>query len=287
MNGPCVVCGAATDWTRYCVLPARVFGVSAEIRRCAVCDTGATTPAPAVEVEYYAGSQSHYVHRYETEAQRALYRSFASHLLDFIEHSGASLSSGARLLDVGAGRGLLVEQARLRGAEAAGIELNRANVEEAAANGTPLFQSWEELRSVAMGGEPFDLLVFSAVLEHVPDPLAFIASYRAALRPGGLVIVSQAAYDGLLPRIAPWFWYGWQPREHFWHFSERSLGHLLQHAGLSIIAMERNSLHHPFVLSGGLKQFLGRNVASAIGRLGASMGQGDQLYAAARLPRSG
>lgn len=285
MNSHCIFCGHVTRWVRHCRLPSRVFGVRAEIRRCAVCGVGQTVPAPNVNIEYYAASESRYARRYESHGQRTLYRSFGTHLLNFIERSGVPLTASCRLLDVGAGAGWLVEQARVRGAVAAGIEVNRANVREAKANGIPLYESLDEFRSNSQSQYGLvDVLVFSAVLEHMPDPLAFMAAYLPSLRPGGFVIISQAAYDGLLPRVAPWLWYGWQPREHYWHFSERALRRLVRCAGLDLVTIWRNSLHHPFVLSGDLKKLVGKNAASALGRLGTLLRKGDQLYAAARAP---
>ena len=228
---------------------------------------------------YYV-EQSHYEAEFATKRQ--LYKRFADDLLNFAAMAAVRMGlpfESCRLLDVGAGRGWLVERARTRGISAVGVELNRANVHAARSDGIPLYESMGEIPSNG-SQQPFDIVVFSAVIEHVREPVPFLTEYLSRLRSGGLVVISQAAFDGLLPAWAPWLWYGWQPREHYWHFDESALVQLLCRVGLSDVLISRTSLHHPSRWCLSPKELVGRNLAWALARLGSRFARGDQLYVA-------
>ena len=93
--------------------------------------------------------------------------------------------------------------------------------------------------------EPYDVIVLSSIIEYMEKPLELIAACRKALNPGGVILVYQAIYNGLLPSVLPWGWYGWQPKEHYWHFTDRSLNTLFQKLNYKIIKSKKLSLHHP------------------------------------------
>lgn len=76
-----------------------------------------------------------------------------------------------RLLEIGCAGGFFLDEARRRGFDVAGIELNAKMAEHAAAKlGLRVLRS--RIEDVAEGAfpEPFDVLVMMDVLEHVPEP---------------------------------------------------------------------------------------------------------------------
>ncbi len=282
---PCAICGTLRAGTRVTSRPRTLFRRSFSVLRCPDCGIAATVPPPEADESYYAGP-NHYEDHFDR--QRDLYRGFANHLLDYATDEFARRGlrrNPVRMLDVGAGRGWLVEQARVRGIDAVGVELNRNNVQIARQTGVPLFTDLAELGQARPDLQCFDVLIFSAVLEHLPEPEPFLHSFARHLEAGGLVVVSQAAFDGFLPRVAPWLWYGWQPNEHFWHFDEGALHGFMRRCGFDELRLTRGTLHHGFTGRGPLRQLVGKNLASALGRLGAALGQGDRIYACGRYPR--
>src|SRR5207244_12159191 len=92
-------------------------------------------------------------------------RATAGRLLDRI---GAFVPSG-RLLDIGCGHGLLLDEARRRGYDAVGLELSRA----AARHAREVLSL--EVREITLEGfeDPgsFDVVVLADVLEHLDDPI--------------------------------------------------------------------------------------------------------------------
>jgi 2-polyprenyl-6-hydroxyphenyl methylase/3-demethylubiquinone-9 3-methyltransferase len=106
----------------------------------------------------------------------------------------ASLS-GARVLDVGCGGGILSEAMAQRGAEVLGIDLSRAVLDVAELHA---LESKLQIQYRAVAAEElaaaqpseFDLVTCMEMLEHVPDPAAILAALAKLARPGADVIVS-------------------------------------------------------------------------------------------------
>jgi len=101
---------------------------------------------------------------------------------------------GLRLLDVGCGGGLLSEPMTRLGATVVGIDPAAGNLPVARlhAERSGLSINYRETTAEALveAGEAFDVVLAMEVVEHVPDPAAFLAACGALLRPGGLLAVS-------------------------------------------------------------------------------------------------
>ena len=258
----CICCGGTT-WQAVATLPRFIFNVSARIEKCSTCGLGRTVPAPSVCFDHYniAGDS---VTNFKTRAED--YRLFARSLL-----ADAPIRSG-RLLDIGCGGGFLIEEATALGFDARGVEANETVVRWCQSRGLKV--SCVDVSQLDPK-EKFDLIVISAVLEHLEDPAKLIRSTQKMLGEQGSILISQASFDGLLPHVLPWGWYGWQPKEHFWHFTPESFRRFADRTGFDIQIIRR-SLHHPWYFRG--KNIL-RNPLTAIARIGGYLGYGDSFNA--------
>jgi 2-polyprenyl-6-hydroxyphenyl methylase/3-demethylubiquinone-9 3-methyltransferase len=101
---------------------------------------------------------------------------------------------GLTVLDVGCGGGLVCEPLRRLGAAVTGIDPAEDNVEAARrhAEGQRLAIGYRAARveDLAAEGCTFDAVVCLEVVEHVPDPRAFLKTCAALVRPGGLMLLS-------------------------------------------------------------------------------------------------
>jgi 2-polyprenyl-3-methyl-5-hydroxy-6-metoxy-1,4-benzoquinol methylase len=156
-------------------------------------------------------------------------RATAAHLLDLI---GADVAGG-RLLDVGCGHGLLLDEARQRGFEVVGLELSRAAARHARdALGL-------DVREVALedfeDADGFDVVVLADVLEHLDDPVAAVERCARLLRPDGALCVVTPDPSSFTARIAGKRWWGYVPA-HACLLPRATLRELLSASGLVISA---------------------------------------------------
>jgi SAM-dependent methyltransferase len=153
--------------------------------------------------QYHAGVYQHdYAHDRAVAEQRL---------------SAYAISAGSKILDVGAGNGAFVHRARAAGLDAWGQDLATQS------DGPHVYVG--ALEDVAFPTGEFDVVTVHDVLEHVPDPVAFLQEIRRVLKPRGRLIVD-------FPR----FWHEagahhWKAIEHLWCLTEDELASLLGRAG--------------------------------------------------------
>ena len=248
-------------------LPSFIFGKQAEIVKCNQCGCAKTIPQPD-SLEFYEDNDR-YVELFTEKS--AVYAKYSGDILSTLD--GLIVPQGKRLLDVASGGGFLVEVAKERGYTAEGVELNREMVSWCKSRGLDVH--YGDALDFLASSEPYDVIVLSSIIEHLDNPLKLIEACRKSLNPGGVILVSQAIYNGLLPSVFPWGWYGWQPKEHYWHFTDRSLNMLFQKLNYKILKSKKLSLHHPWFLKGGVKNIIGRNIVALIARVATLIGRED------------
>jgi len=145
------------------------------------------------------------------------------------------LESGRRLLDVGAGSGILVEQALEMGYRSAGVEPSRWLQQAADQRDLPVVLG--TLPHPAVHG-PFDVVTVIDVIEHVSDPVALLAEARRLLGPEGLVVIVTPDVGSFAARLMGWKWWHFRVA-HIGYFDRKTLGLALEKAGLRIVKLTR------------------------------------------------
>lgn len=100
--------------------------------------------------------------------------------------------AGLKAVDVGCGAGLLCEPLARLGAAVTGVDAAQENVAAASghAEGSGLKIDYRCGDVAELGLKGFDLVTSMEVIEHVADKAAFVAALKAALAPGGLMLLS-------------------------------------------------------------------------------------------------
>lgn len=244
LAGACPACGAAplVSWRTVPGSDPALPGefALARCRACASAVTLAPVPTAAHEQGAYGGGAPR-----GSGPAAPLLRAFDRRRLALLARAGAR--PPGRLLDVGAGRGRFVLQARAAGWVADGLEPSARGVAGARALGVDLQQAAIEQADVAPSS--LDAAALWHVLEHLDDPAAALARIAGWLRPGGLLVIGVPNLASVQARVGGARWYHLDVPRHRTHFTVAGLHALLRRCGLEPVATHHLLLeHNPFGL---------------------------------------
>jgi len=166
-------------------------------------------------------------------------------------------ASGGKLLEIGPGAGLFMDEARAEGFRPYGVELNLVQAEY-------IRDRWRlpcESRqlSEAFPGELFDVIYHCDVLSHLYDPRTEFRIMRERLTPHGILIFETGNMGDVRPdrlSMVPQFQYP----DHLFFFSSRNIESLLQQSGFRLAGQLRFSSVPELLLRKAISKFrTGRN----------------------------
>lgn len=238
----CESCGSELARRRVGPLPP-----APELLACPGCGLASLAFLPLPR-ERQAGYQDEY---YDAQGERflgpleALVRYFRRRRRsDLLRRFRAWAGPGAprAFLDVGCGRGLLVDLFGEAGFTAMGTQLSENAARAARARGADVRVG--ELRELDLPAASFGIVVFYHVLEHVEAPLAELREAFRLLAPGGLLVAEVPSFDRPGAR-----WLGQRDLcidypHHLYFFTPRSLKRLLAQAGFRLAAERHFSLEY-------------------------------------------
>ncbi len=240
----CNLCGS-DDRQPYC--PENGLGLV----QCRQCGFVYVSPRPVAE-ELYALYGETYFHNNESSvvgytdyirdepnirrtAQRRL-----KHLEQFVQPG--------RLLDVGCATGFFLDEARKRGWQVEGLDVSSFGVEYAQSN-FGLTAHHGTLTELPFEAGAYDLVTMWDVIEHVPDPTAYVRRAAELLRPGGVITLATPDVESLPARLAGRRWVGYKlSEEHIYYFSVQTLSKLLADAGFEVVNVRHIGKYVPLSL---------------------------------------
>lgn len=205
------------------------YGLTAAIYRCASCGFMQCSDAEGVVQAYEDLEDQEYEAGRKERALQA--RAILSRMLAVAR----ARPDGARLLDIGAGSGILVEAATELGLKAEGIEPSRSLQSTASRHDCTVHLGTLPHADVAGG---FDFVTIIDVIEHVDDPVALVRAASDLLKESGHLVVVTPDANSLMARMMGWRWWHYRVA-HVGYFSPNNLEMCLMQAGLKRIAFSR------------------------------------------------
>ncbi len=196
--------GNATDHEPSAFSPSfHRAGAYGDIYRCVLCGT-------MQQPSYPQGAELHDLYREMTDDpyldEEEGRRRTARWLLKLLSRHVPR----GRILEVGCGHGLLLDEARRGGYDAHGLELS---VDGARYARETLGLDVREMliQDAALSDEPYDAVLLVDVIEHVEDPVGMIDASRALLSPGGALMIVTPDPSARVARFAGRHWWGFLP----------------------------------------------------------------------------
>ena len=203
------------------------YGKTGELQKCTSCGFIQCTDLQEV-VSYYENLEDR---EYEnTRRERKLQEQ------KLIQKIGKYKEKG-KLLDIGAGSGIMIEAALEKGYDCIGIEPSRWLQQRAVELNLP----------VVCGTFPhpgvtalFDIISLVDVIEHVTEPANLLKNINKQLSPDGIFLLVTPDVNSVAAKIFGYKW--WHYRfAHIGYFNKKNLKLLLDKTGFSVICMMRPS----------------------------------------------
>jgi SAM-dependent methyltransferase len=225
----------------------RLYGTTQKefaVVRCRQCGLARLDPRPSRQElrayypeTYWFAPDPSLVGRLEEWYRRLVLRGHVR----FVERALRSSRAHGPLLDVGCGGGLFLGMMRRRGFRVIGLDFSP----QAAA------VAWRHQQAPAVAGDlehapwrrgSFAAISMSHVLEHLPDPRAYLAAAHHLLAPDGRLIVH-------VPNAASWqfrllgrAWNGVDVPRHLFDYRDQDVERLLQSSGFEVVRRSYFSL---------------------------------------------
>jgi SAM-dependent methyltransferase len=184
--------------------------------------------------EEYANQEKEYLATFDDDVNR---------IRDFITQGS--------VLDIGCGYGYFVRQALAAGFDAYGVDLSPDGIREAEkhAPGRVFRGTLDDVEALA--DRRFDVIFASHLIEHIPEPRPFVEALAERLNEGGIVMFVTPNIESWLARVSGRRWVSFKIPEHVAYYTPTTIGHLLEGAGLEVVAIDSAYQYYrlPFLMS--------------------------------------
>lgn len=217
---------APTDWPA-CTHARRTPLWGGLLSRCQECGLVATARIPQFEYgkDYFVEEGTGY--DFDSPLAKAFDAERFEHELEALATVGLSGS----VLDVGCAVGSFLAHARAHGWEIAGVELSAFARREASRRlGIDVKASLGELPA----GRRYDVVTLHHVLEHIHDPIGFLAR-DVAPHVGRLLLVEVPNFASLAAQSEGPRWKDLRPEQHVHHFDPQTLQATVRAAGFEVL----------------------------------------------------
>ena len=176
--------------------------------------------------DYYSG-KSAYAYEDERKTER-----FHAHVWDARLTTISRYVSSGRFLDIGCSFGGFLNRARHYGFEPSGVEISPYSASVTRKRGIPVFEG--DFLDAHFSDAHFSVVTLIEVIEHLADPRRVFSELFRIIRPGGMVVIQTANFDGWQARNAGAGYHYYLPG-HLFYYSYSNLATALKAQGFTRI----------------------------------------------------
>jgi 2-polyprenyl-3-methyl-5-hydroxy-6-metoxy-1,4-benzoquinol methylase len=212
---PCPICGSQTRSYR-------------SLHRCISCEVCFNVDiAEKDDVVAHYQTEYHITKGLFATEHRRIYR--IPEQIKLLAEISNHVAPPASILDIGCDKGFFLDEARRWGYSVHGIELSEGARKYCDLTGVPVADGLAGVKS------KFNAVTMWHALEHIANPVELIGSIRNVLTEDGLLFVRVPDFDCLASHLLRDKWIWFQPRNHYFHYSQKALGRLLAVCGFKVI----------------------------------------------------
>ncbi|QPC84319.1 class I SAM-dependent methyltransferase [Phototrophicus methaneseepsis] len=140
-----------------------------------------------------------------------------------------------KMIDIGCAMGFFIDEASKRGWQVEGMDVSHFAVEYVKERfGHNVYQG--SLDTLELEEGAYDLVTMYDVIEHVPDPKAYMMRVASLLRSGGIFELATPDVDSIPAKLTGKRWIGYKlSEEHVYYFSVNTLRQMLDYAGFDVV----------------------------------------------------
>lgn len=185
---------------------------------------------------------------YETRINTSKKLQNFQHVLKKIKET----KSSGKFMDIGCATGVFLDMAQKEGYDVTGVDVSEFACKYATENfGIKTLNG--KLEDLQLEEKSFDIITMWDVIEHVPNPHAFLKEVHRILKDDGIIFIltvndsslmgwgAEAAYLGTF-KLVPTFTRMIHPIHHNYHFKEKNLQQYLEKNGFSIDWKEKSEM---------------------------------------------
>jgi 2-polyprenyl-3-methyl-5-hydroxy-6-metoxy-1,4-benzoquinol methylase len=201
------------------------YGITGDLYRCLNCGFVQCSSLNEV-INYYEDLQDQEYE--ESRSERVVQAQKLLKKLQVYKQQG-------RLLDIGAGSGILLEQAQKLGYQSEGVEPSRWLRNQAKKRGLQVHLGTFPHENIQQG---VDLVTLIDVIEHVSNPVELLVGISDCMDDKGIGLIVTPDLDSIAARLLGWKW--WHYRiAHIGYFNKQTLEKALNLSGLEVVKWGR------------------------------------------------
>ena len=270
----CILCGSLTQRVINS-LPGYQEGKTFDINYCENCDTSVASPLAVDEALYnliYANAKStpgyDRYYRYAGDVLQVKdplrYLAESEDTYWSISHFIKTINKRAnpKILEVGCGLGYLTYALIKDGYAATGIDISEQAIKEATRRYGDYYICGDVKDPNITGQYAYDIIILTEVIEHIPDPVGFIASLKRLLAKEGAILITTPNKEADTNKHE--YWNTELPPVHLWWLSRKSFISMagaidMQASFIDYTLFVNKQVNYPVATSAWRKQTLSEN----------------------------